>query len=698
MNYESDDALRAPVWDELNQDEDKVTTDTTATGNDKLDFRTNINSDTPHDTINELSQTFASIGTNDHIDGDNNELDDDDNKSEGTKLINLLAPEDNPLAGIENDVGVSTVMSGGDDLLFGGSSSLMSPILGTEALKLNTSETSPSKRTGKPHSLFNASTRLRRRKPNYGNETSEVNNAELNNNKNSSNNTQTIDSSSQATSLGDDPLAKAQKENEFVEESLDYENKRKDTNGSISKVSLLNQMNEPLYKLSPRKVQPVSDDRTEKSSKISNISDKKDGVHTKSSDQEQIDTEAPDLVPFKIDVTDPVKVGDLTSAHVEYTVNTKSELLDSANAQVTRRYTDFRWLYRQLQNNHWGKVIPPPPEKQAVGRFKRDFIENRRFQMKTMLKRIAHDPVLQRDQDFLMFLTSEQFSSDSKLRAHLTASGSYNDNNDLSEVHISEIELLGPDDAVIVLRNGGIDAEQNKGFMNFSLTSQPKYNEPDQYFIQERERFVILEEQLKQLYRSLELIDTERNELAATVFEFSKSVEILAKLEVTRKSSDLLTSFAQLHDSIRESLERNSLQQSLTLGVTLDEYVRTLSSVRAIFNQRAKLGYFLVIVEGDLKKKKGQFAKAYPDFKPNVPINDERCKNLLGECLVLDKRYNVIKEKWLTVGDDIKREIKHYEIEKIEEFRNSMEISLESSIESQKECIELWETFYQNNL
>ncbi|CAB4256268.1 similar to Saccharomyces cerevisiae YOR069W VPS5 Nexin-1 homolog required for localizing membrane proteins from a prevacuolar/late endosomal compartment back to the late Golgi apparatus [Maudiozyma barnettii] len=697
MNYENDDALRAPVWDDLNQNENESTTNTTASGNNNnFNFRTDTNLNISHDTIDGLSQTFANIGTSDHFGDDSNEAG-EKNTSEGDKLINLLAPEDNLLADIEKDVVPGVMINGGSgDLLFGGSPSLISPILGNEALKLNSNETSPSKRTSKPHSLFNASTRLRRRKPNYGNATTENGKPQL---VKDTNNISDSDSSTQVTSLDDDPLGKAQKENEFVEEPLEYDNnKRKDVNGNISKASLLNQMDEPLYKLSPRKFQPTSNANAEISGNNSNKISKKDKTNIGTPDQDQSDTQVPDAVPFKIDVTDPIKVGDLTSAHIEYTVNSVSELLDSNQSQVTRRYTDFRWLYRQLQSNHWGKVIPPPPEKQAVGRFKRDFIENRRFQMETMLKRIAHDSLLQRDQDFLMFLKSEQFSNDSKLRAYATASGSYNDNNDLSEVHMSEVELLGPDDAAIVLNNGGIDAEQNKGFMNFSLTSQPKYNEPDQYYIQERERFVILEEQLKQLYRSLELIDTERNELAATVFEFSKSIEVLAKLEVTRKSSDLLNSFAELHNSIRESLERNSLQQSLTLGVTLDEYIRTLSSVRAIFNQRAKLGYFLVVVEGDLRKKKAQFDKTYPDFKPSAPIKDEHCRTMLGECLVLDKRYNAIKEKWTVIADNIKREIKHYEVEKIEEFRNSMEISLESSIESQKEFIELWETFYQNNL
>lgn len=670
MNYEDDEALRAPVWDELNTKAEESQKET-GTQSRLLEPHNNEFGGATRIT-NELSKSFANISTRNEYDEtqSNDKADDDDREFEDEdehKLINILAPKEDPLADLKSQDNEFGSITDTNEPLFGGSS-IISPIMGNTSLNLvsNTSGESSNKKTGKPHLLFNASTRLRRRKPDFGK---------------SSNGNETH------VKVEDDPLGKAQKENEFIEESLDYEFKKGSRNGTNSETNILDKINEPLYKLSPRKAQHSFKNDKPQNESVKNNADVPEKV---------VEKKIP--IPFKVEVKDPIKVGELTSTHVEYTVLTESELVDANFSQVTRRYRDFRWLYRQLQSNHWGKIIPPPPEKQTVGRFKRDFIENRRFQMDIMLKRIASDPTLQIDKDFLMFLTSENFVNDSKLREHMTASGAYNDNNDLSEIHISEIELLGPDDAVLVLRNGGIDGELNKGFMNFSLSTQPRYNEPDPYFNEERERFSILEEQLKQLYKSLELIDTERNELAMTISEFSKTISNLAKLEVTRKSSDLLIEFSNVHDSIKESIERNSLQQSLTLGVTLDEYVRTLLSVRATFNQRAKLGYFLVIVENDLNKKKNQFEKSYPTYKKSEHINDERCKNLMTECQVLDKRYNMIKERWQKIADDIKEEVKVYETEKIEEFRNSMEISLESAIESQKECIELWETFYQNSL
>ena len=56
----------------------------------------------------------------------------------------------------------------------------------------------------------------------------------------------------------------------------------------------------------------------------------------------------------------------------------------------------------------------------------------------------------------------------------MTGSNASSDSNDLSEIHISEIELLGAEDAANVIKNGGLD-DSHKGFMNLSFGSVPKY-------------------------------------------------------------------------------------------------------------------------------------------------------------------------------------------------------------------------------
>jgi sorting nexin-1/2 len=59
-------------------------------------------------------------------------------------------------------------------------------------------------------------------------------------------------------------------------------------------------------------------------------------------------------------------------------------------------------------------VVPPPPEKQAVGRFETNFVEARRAALEKMLNKSAAHPTLQHDADLKLFLESESFSADIK--------------------------------------------------------------------------------------------------------------------------------------------------------------------------------------------------------------------------------------------------------------------------------------------
>jgi sorting nexin-1/2 len=119
---------------------------------------------------------------------------------------------------------------------------------------------------------------------------------------------------------------------------------------------------------------------------------------------------------FNISVGDPHKVGDLTSSHTEYSVTTKTTSKGYRNSDftVSRRYRDFLWLYTQLHNNNPGVIIPPPPEKQAVGRFEADFVESRRAALERMLNKSAAHPILQHDGDLKLFLESDAFTVDIK--------------------------------------------------------------------------------------------------------------------------------------------------------------------------------------------------------------------------------------------------------------------------------------------
>ncbi|KAJ3330581.1 Vacuolar protein sorting-associated protein 5 [Blyttiomyces sp. JEL0837] len=126
-----------------------------------------------------------------------------------------------------------------------------------------------------------------------------------------------------------------------------------------------------------------------------------------------------ELFSFEVNISDPQKVGaDLINAHVIYKVKTKTNAPQYRNPEfsVQRRYRDFLWLHNQLTDKYPGAIIPPVPEKHAIGRFQDDFVESRRAALERCVRKITTHPVLQTDDDVRMFLESETFNVDMNQR------------------------------------------------------------------------------------------------------------------------------------------------------------------------------------------------------------------------------------------------------------------------------------------
>lgn len=389
---------------------------------------------------------------------------------------------------------------------------------------------------------------------------------------------------------------------------------------------------------------------------------------------------------LQIAVGDPVKVGDITTAHIVYalrTINRNLELshFPSPEATVSRRYRDFRWIYRQLQNNHPGKIIPPPPSKQTyIGRFNENFVENRRLLLEKMLAKICKVPCLVNDPDFAMFLTSTDFATDSKERESSSGSAA-------SHAGLGDDDLDTPASAVVT--NGG----GPRGFISSLFSIAPKIPEPDEFFAQKKSYAEDLEFNLMTFLKSLEMIAAQRVEAMSVEEELAKTVEELADIEILKKTTDLLSAFVEVHTKLKENLDRVNLQDQLTLGFTIEEYLRIIGSVMYTFEARTRIYQQLYTFQQELARKKESLERTSNRYKSSV----DKINMLKFEVDKLQQKVAYFENSFKNISETIRGELNTFEMEKIDDFRNSVEIFIESSIESQKEAIELWETFYERH-
>ncbi|RAL01076.1 sorting nexin 1 [Aspergillus ibericus CBS 121593] len=384
-----------------------------------------------------------------------------------------------------------------------------------------------------------------------------------------------------------------------------------------------------------------------------------DAEGSKRQSQPSISVEKAANPTFEITVGDPHKVGDLTSSHIVYQVRTKttSKAYRQSEFTVSRRYRDFLWLYNSMHNNNPGVVVPPPPEKQAVGRFDTNFVESRRAALERMLNKIAAHPILQHDGDLKIFLESETFNMDVKNK-----------------------------------ENREPDLGQNKGmFSSFGINvgGGGKFVEHDDWFHDRKIYLDALENQLKALMKSVDTVVAQRKGLAEAAGDFSASLHALAAVELSPTLSTPLEGLSDLQLRIRELYERQAQQDVLTLGITIDEYLRLIGSVKTAFTQRQKAFHSWHAAEAEMQKRKHTQEKLLRQGK----TQQDRLTQINADVADAERKSHQARLLFEDMGRLMRNELQRFEKEKVEDFKSGVETFLESAVEAQKELIELWETF-----
>ncbi|PMD34282.1 Vps5-domain-containing protein [Hyaloscypha variabilis F] len=362
---------------------------------------------------------------------------------------------------------------------------------------------------------------------------------------------------------------------------------------------------------------------------------------------------------FYITVGDPHKVGDLTSSHIVYLVRTKttSKAYRQPEFEVTRRYRDFLWLYSSLHANNPGVVVPPPPEKQAVGRFDTNFVESRRAALERMLNKTAAHPTLQHDSDLKLFLESEAFNVDVK-------------HKERKEPGLGE----------------------SKGMfsgLNISVGGGGKFVEQDDWFHDRRIYLDALENQLKALLKAMDVVVSQRKGLAEAAGEFSTSLHQLSAVELSPSLAGPLEGLSDLQLRIKELYDRQAQQDVLTLGITIDEYIRLIGSIKQAFSSRQKAFHSWHNAEQEMQKRKSTQEKLLRQGK----TQQDRLTQMHGEVADAERKVHQARLLFEDMGKLMRNELDRFEREKVEDFKSAVETFLESAVEAQKELIELWETF-----
>ncbi|KIJ65594.1 hypothetical protein HYDPIDRAFT_174995 [Hydnomerulius pinastri MD-312] len=351
---------------------------------------------------------------------------------------------------------------------------------------------------------------------------------------------------------------------------------------------------------------------------------------------------------FVISVDDPQKVGDPIRAHTLYTVHTRtsSPLFSKATFSVLRRYSDFLWLYETLSLNNPGVVVPPVPEKSPFGRFDENFVQQRRLALEKCIQKAANHPVLAKDPDLKLFLESDTFSLDIKHRK-----------------------------AELSHERGGLMASIGQ-----SLTG-PRFYETDEWFDKQRAYLDGLESQLKGLVKSIEIVAKHRAELASATREFTTAVSDLSTSELGRQLQQTLGALADVEHAAAEAQSTQSQQDMLTFMSTAEEYSRLINSVRMAFNSRIRTYTSWQNADAEVRRARQIHERARAQGR----LPTDRVGHTVNLVTEAERRALDAKHEFDQCSKLIKSELARFEQERVEDFRNSLQVFLDGMISRQKE-------------
>nr|CDI56112.1 related to Vacuolar protein sorting-associated protein VPS5 [Melanopsichium pennsylvanicum 4] len=376
---------------------------------------------------------------------------------------------------------------------------------------------------------------------------------------------------------------------------------------------------------------------------------------------------------FSIKVGDPQRIGDPMTAHIVYTVRTNTDHPRFRSSQFSslRRYRDFRWLHAALVQNNPGIIVPPVPEKVSIGRFAAELVEARRIGLETCINKIANHALLQQDDDFRLFLESENFAADVKARD--TVKGA----------------IVTPEQKTYKSWGSALLGHVVPSTSSLSSGSLSAYSfeETDEWFTEQKVYLDSLENALKGMVKSVSALSNQRKAMVQNTHDLC---QVLTTLSGSSLSRSLSTCFAGLAEVKRRAMELEDIQSESDvrqLGTTMYEYERVVGSVRKAFQIRAEVWAKSARCADELRKARSRFDK-YKAVNPTS--SGGQFQSLLAEVTEAETKALEAERLFDTVSARCKDEMERLDLERVLDFKRAVAIWVEDMIKRQEELVEEW--------
>lgn len=377
---------------------------------------------------------------------------------------------------------------------------------------------------------------------------------------------------------------------------------------------------------------------------------------------------------------------------------------------VRRRFTDFVFLRTALYREYAAAAVPPLPEKNNMAyvrgdRFSPEFTHRRAWSLHRFIKRITQHPILRRAPIFLLFLETQDWNAQMKMRpsARTNTTGTPG-GNDLA---------VGTADRTM---GSNTNTSQQGFFDNVAdtmLNAFSKVHKPDRRFVEVMERLNKLDEDLSHVEKIVARVVRREGDLEADYADLAVNMRKLTPLEPGIEPQ-VLTFAACVEESSRgwKGLKEQTDQNYLGSLRDMDAYI---GSVKALLRTREQKQLdFEGLTEYMQKASQERDQLAVGGYGGSSSLNPatfirnkvedmrgvdheqarrERARKLELRIEELNREVDIAKSTSEMFDQQVMKEVDDFERIKGLEFRDSLGALAGKNIEFYKGVIDTWERF-----
>lgn len=368
-------------------------------------------------------------------------------------------------------------------------------------------------------------------------------------------------------------------------------------------------------------------------------------------------------------MSDPVQHNDGLNKYTSFRVNYGNE------SAVLRRYSDFLWLYERLHNDRPGSIVPALPEKQPVGRFNAIFIEDRRIQLETFVRRVAVHPELQDCTCLETFLRADDvnFQAAKQIKHEIMAAP-------MSPPHMGH-------SAASFMQPQPPKKEGLKRWFAEAKTSMTGelVKSPDDDLFDEIQRYIHgLDVQMKSVTQQATSLTRKSKEVANGLFEFGLAFNLLGQTEADALGT-ALTTVSGAADRLSVIAAEQAQAELRSLEEPLQEYLKQIHAVKLALGKRHEKLLTFSTCLSDLESKQsslhklrsqlGSEAKAY-----QVEISMHKAQ----------EQADIARDDFAATSQRVLREVDRFKREKTDEMRTIILSYIQLQVEYNKQMERIW--------